>query len=100
MPSGSSVFWFHELFCNFQELEKIDEIPSELFVSLPERSSHTDEDVTKIICVLCMDTASNLSVTQCGHVFCWQCIMKWCVMKVIVCSFDVFQTSTNKKKEF
>ncbi|XP_058063158.1 peroxisome biogenesis factor 10 [Anopheles bellator] len=28
-------------------------------------------------CALCMNTLQNISVTQCGHMFCWQCIFDW-----------------------
>uniref|UniRef100_A0A182QUP1 RING-type E3 ubiquitin transferase n=1 Tax=Anopheles farauti TaxID=69004 RepID=A0A182QUP1_9DIPT len=28
-------------------------------------------------CALCMDTTQDISVTQCGHLFCWHCILNW-----------------------
>ncbi|XP_050099366.1 peroxisome biogenesis factor 10 [Anopheles aquasalis] len=28
-------------------------------------------------CALCMDTLQEVSVAQCGHLFCWQCIFSW-----------------------
>lgn len=28
-------------------------------------------------CVLCLDYLKNVSLTQCGHLFCWECIMEW-----------------------
>uniref|UniRef100_A0A182J4R3 RING-type E3 ubiquitin transferase n=1 Tax=Anopheles atroparvus TaxID=41427 RepID=A0A182J4R3_ANOAO len=28
-------------------------------------------------CALCIDTTKDISVTQCGHLFCWQCILHW-----------------------
>ncbi|XP_055605441.1 peroxisome assembly protein 10-B [Uranotaenia lowii] len=28
-------------------------------------------------CALCMEMAQDLSVTQCGHLFCWHCILNW-----------------------
>jgi len=31
-----------------------------------------------VICVLCYDTLTNPSITSsCGHLFCWDCIMRW-----------------------
>jgi len=29
-------------------------------------------------CVLCMGPRQNTSATECGHLFCWSCIMGWC----------------------
>lgn len=28
-------------------------------------------------CVLCLETREDTSLTQCGHVFCWNCILEW-----------------------
>ncbi|XP_035783510.1 peroxisome biogenesis factor 10-like [Anopheles albimanus] len=28
-------------------------------------------------CALCMDTLQDVSVAQCGHLFCWLCIFSW-----------------------
>ncbi|XP_055624874.1 peroxisome assembly protein 10-A [Toxorhynchites rutilus septentrionalis] len=28
-------------------------------------------------CALCMEPAVNVSATQCGHLFCWHCILNW-----------------------
>lgn len=28
-------------------------------------------------CVLCMDYLKNVSLTKCGHLFCWECILDW-----------------------
>ena len=28
-------------------------------------------------CMICMDTAHDAVVTQCGHIFCWECLCQW-----------------------
>ena len=28
-------------------------------------------------CLICMDTAHNAVVTQCGHMYCWECLREW-----------------------
>lgn len=28
-------------------------------------------------CILCLESRTNLSLTTCGHVFCWNCICDW-----------------------
>lgn len=38
-----------------------------------ERPKHSSERK----CALCMEQAVDLSATQCGHLFCWVCILNW-----------------------
>ena len=28
-------------------------------------------------CILCLDVCKTPTVTECGHVFCWNCLMEW-----------------------
>ena len=32
---------------------------------------------TRYKCILCLDVAQEQVVTECGHVFCWKCIVGW-----------------------
>lgn len=35
------------------------------------------ERAVEYFCVLCSENCASATVTECGHVFCWQCIMEW-----------------------
>ncbi|KAG8161888.1 hypothetical protein KVR01_008875 [Diaporthe batatas] len=47
-----------------------EEIPKELFQPVKDSSIK----LSAFECVICMDAASNLTVTCCGHMFCAQCL--------------------------
>jgi peroxin-10 len=32
---------------------------------------------SQLRCTLCLETRKNTSVTPCGHLFCWNCILEW-----------------------
>jgi len=54
--------------------EKNEEIP-EQYNNLPE------DEKTLRKCTLCLEFCKDISVTNCGHVFCWKCICEWCQKK-------------------
>ncbi|ETN62049.1 peroxin 10 [Anopheles darlingi] len=52
-------------------------------VTVPARASGRTENsdsssgTPQSKCALCMDKIQEVSVAQCGHLFCWQCIFSW-----------------------
>ncbi len=46
--------------------------------SLPPESVRTEESSK---CSLCLESFKNTTATQCGHIFCWECIAEWCNSK-------------------
>ena len=44
--------------------------------ALEETASPENLD-TRFDCNICLDTVREPVVTQCGHLFCWECIYKW-----------------------
>ncbi|KAK7737792.1 hypothetical protein SLS53_006412 [Cytospora paraplurivora] len=47
-----------------------DELPEELLKPQEDDSVK----LSKFECIICMDAATNLTVTHCGHMFCAQCL--------------------------
>ena len=47
-----------------------------------DRADESDQDngenEKKNQCVLCMGRLKRTSATECGHLFCWECIIGWC----------------------
>mmetsp|Transcript_2931 Transcript_2931/g.9019 ORF Transcript_2931/g.9019 Transcript_2931/m.9019 type:complete len:234 (+) Transcript_2931:559-1260(+) len=47
-------------------------------------------------CNICLETAKEPIITQCGHLYCWPCIHKWLIMHPIhqncpVCNKDIVE---------
>ncbi|XP_055526321.1 peroxisome assembly protein 10-B [Wyeomyia smithii] len=43
----------------------------------PAEASESRRAASGRKCTLCLEVAMDLSVTQCGHLFCWSCILNW-----------------------
>lgn len=60
-----------------------------------EDDNRTALDITAIpdvirasrTCTLCLEERTDSCTTECGHMFCWNCIVGWGSEKVIVNSF-------------
>uniref|UniRef100_A0A182T164 RING-type E3 ubiquitin transferase n=1 Tax=Anopheles maculatus TaxID=74869 RepID=A0A182T164_9DIPT len=53
-------------------------------------------------CALCMDATQDISVTQCGHLFCWHCILNWLDQRQIcpICRETVKKTRVIRLQNF
>uniref|UniRef100_A0A182VT35 RING-type E3 ubiquitin transferase n=1 Tax=Anopheles minimus TaxID=112268 RepID=A0A182VT35_9DIPT len=53
-------------------------------------------------CALCMDTTQDISVTQCGHLFCWHCILNWLDKRQIcpICRETIKKTRVVRLQNF
>jgi len=46
-----------------------------------DRSQELENVDESKVCPLCFDVRKNTACTPCGHLFCWDCIMKNCLLK-------------------
>ncbi|EDW92853.1 peroxisome biogenesis factor 10 [Drosophila yakuba] len=57
-----------------QQLESIKQAGKKF---LQRGSSVKDVDPNTPQCILCLEPRSNSSLTPCGHIFCWSCLLEW-----------------------
>ncbi|XP_033157667.1 peroxisome biogenesis factor 10 [Drosophila mauritiana] len=57
-----------------QQLESIKQAGKKF---LQRSSSAKDLDPNTPQCILCLEPRSNSSLTPCGHIFCWSCLLEW-----------------------
>lgn len=58
------------------EINKVDDGEAEAEEAGTQGDVTLTGNVSK--CSLCMCPRKNTSATECGHLFCWECIIKWC----------------------
>jgi peroxin-10 len=49
--------------------------------SKEEKSQPEEDDEIAGTCALCLAGRSKPTVTECGHLYCWNCICSWCTEK-------------------
>ncbi|XP_016993931.2 peroxisome biogenesis factor 10 [Drosophila takahashii] len=57
-----------------KQLEEIKQVGKKF---LQRGSSEKDADPDAPQCILCLEPRSNSSLTPCGHIFCWSCLLGW-----------------------
>ncbi|XP_017059946.1 peroxisome biogenesis factor 10 [Drosophila ficusphila] len=57
-----------------QQLEAIKQTGKKF---LQRKLSLRDADPDTPQCILCLEPRSNSSLTPCGHIFCWSCLLEW-----------------------
>ena len=61
---------YHMLKKNFETIVRESKYMYTILEKLKEPSDNED-------CIICMDNITNLTLTECGHMFCYDCITKW-----------------------
>jgi len=57
------------------------------FTTAKKEKAHTVDHTNikdsecSIECRICMSPCKYPTITNCGHIFCWDCITKWCATK-------------------
>ncbi|XP_016972677.1 peroxisome biogenesis factor 10 [Drosophila rhopaloa] len=57
-----------------RQLEEIKQVGKKF---LQRGSSVKGEDPDAPQCILCLEPRFNSSLTPCGHIFCWSCLLEW-----------------------
>ncbi|KAH8232728.1 hypothetical protein KR038_002049 [Drosophila bunnanda] len=61
-----------------QQLEAIKQVGKKLFLQRWSTSAKdADPDPNAPQCILCLESRSYSSLTPCGHIFCWHCLLEW-----------------------
>lgn len=55
------------------ELEKA----SKRFLQKEILTRRREKEVNRPQCILCLEPRMNTSLTPCGHLFCWNCLLDW-----------------------
>ncbi|KAH8234882.1 hypothetical protein KR032_004928 [Drosophila birchii] len=60
-----------------QQLEAIKQAGKKLFLQRGSTSDVKEADPDSPQCILCLEPRSHSSLTPCGHIFCWHCLLEW-----------------------
>ncbi len=77
-------------------IEWINELKNN--INKPIAQNQSNKNLSANECCICMDTAKQVVVTLCGHLFCKKCIHQWIEMKPGNQNCPVCNKSINKQK--
>ena len=79
------VQWKWELLRRYKSMQKkLADIRKKIEIKQndgQEKDDYETDDSDAERCQVCLEGFKNASATPCGHVFCWECVIKSCIVK-------------------